>query len=220
MLHYRDEQHLPIFLIVLKSKIFLMTYSKIKAHLLFSLFLLIPVFISAQDTEVEVSVGFLTSNDILDYNDAVFSEVFPDGDVTSFDDHSTGIGIAYRFFAHDNIKVGGQLTYQRIDKEFVQNNIKIGEGTQDFFTLLGSANFYWLQSEFIGIYSGGALGFSFSNEDQFDLEDEELSRSETDLFFAWQANAIGFEFGRDIRFLTNAGFGTQGAVSLGLKYMF
>lgn len=197
-----------------------MTFSKIKTSLFFSLFLFLPLFLPAQNTEIEVTVGFLTSNDILDYNDSVFSQVFPDEDVTSFDNHSTGIGIAYRYFAHNNIKVGGQLTYQRIDKEFVQNNIKIGEGTQDFFTLLGSANFYWFQSELFGVYSGGALGFSFSNEDQFDLEDEELSRTETDLFFAWQANAIGFEFGRDIRFLTNAGFGTQGAVSLGLKYRF
>jgi len=197
-----------------------MTYFKIKASILFSLFLLIPVIVSAQDTEIELTVGFLTSNDVLDYNDTPFRQVFPGENVTTFDTHSAGIGIAFRHLVHDNIKVGGQLTFQRVDKEFVQNNIKIGEGTLDFFTLLGNANFYWLQSGLLGIYSGAGIGFSFSNEDQFDLDDEELSRTETDLFFAWQANAIGVEFGRDIRFITNAGFGTQGVVSLGVKYRF
>ncbi|MGF1669658.1 MAG: hypothetical protein ACFCU6_04350 [Balneolaceae bacterium] len=179
-----------------------------------------PFMLLAQDTEVELTVGFLTSNDILNYNDTPFRQVFPDEDVTSSDTHSTGIGIAFRHLVHHNIKVGGQLTYQRVDKEFVQDNIKIGEGTVDFFTLLGNANFYWLQSGSFGIFSGAGLGFSFSNEDQFDLNDDELSRTETGLFFAWQANAIGFEFGRDFRFVTNAGFGTQGVVSFGLKFRF
>jgi len=197
-----------------------MAYSKIKTTLLFSLLFFSHTLAFAQDTEIEITAGFLTSNDILNYNDSVFSQVFPDEDVTSFENFSTGIGIAYRYLAHDNIRVGGQLTYQRIDKEFVQNNIKVGEGTTDFFTLLGIASFYWFESDVFGIYSGAGLGFSFSNDDQFALEDPERSRTETDLFFAWQANAIGFEFGRNIRFLTNAGFGTQGAVSLGLKYRF
>lgn len=197
-----------------------MNYSKIKISILFSLLFFSHVLVFSQDTEIEVTAGFLTSNDILNYNDSVFRKVFPDEDVTSFENFSTGIGIAYRYLAHDNIKVGGQLTYQRNDKEFVQNNTKVGEGTTDFFTLLGIASFHWFESDIFGIYSGAGLGFSFSNDDQYALEDPERSRTETDLFFAWQANAIGFEVGRELRFLTNAGFGTQGAVSFGLKYRF
>jgi len=174
----------------------------------------------SQDSEAELAVGFLTTNDLLDYNDSIFSEVFPEGDVTSSDTHSAGFAISYRTRVKRDLKVGGQLSYQRKDKEFVRDNVKIGEGTVDFFSLVATSNYYWLENERWGLFTGLGAGFSFSTEDQFDFSDEERSRTETDLFLAWQVHPVGIEFGRDFRFITNAGFGNQGVVSLGLKYRF
>lgn len=174
----------------------------------------------SQDTEVELAVGVLTSNNILDYNDSIFNEVFPEEDVTSTDTHSAGFAISYRTRVRRNLKAGGQLSYQRKDKEFIRDNVKIGEGTVDFFSLVATSNYYWLENDRWGIFTGLGAGFSYSTEDQFGFSDEERSRTETDLFLAWQVHPVGIEFGRDFRFITNAGFGNQGVVSLGLKYRF
>lgn len=132
--------------------------------------------------------------------------------------------LAAEYFYHlDNPKVavGGIATFAQYGEDVLRksNDEKIGKRTRNYFSLMPSMKYYWLNKNYYGLYTKLAAGAMLLLDNQKDYTDNEKSNS-SKAYFAFQVSALGFEFGAKFRGFIEVGVGEQGIVLGGLKMKF
>ena len=82
-----------------------------------------------------------------------------------------------------------------------------------YFSIMPAVKYNWLNRDRFSMYSKIALGVLIGIDSGADND-------KTTAAFAWQASAVGAEFGNSFRGFLELGFGEQGILVAGLRYKF
>jgi len=129
------------------------------------------------------------------------------------------LGIQY-YYHLDNprVAVGAIVTYARYGEDIVRkdDHSKAGDRNRQYFTLMPSIKYYWVNNNHFGLYSKAAVGPMLLTA----KEDSDHSYSESKFYFMAQVSLLGLEFGSKLRGFAELGAGEQGILLAGLKYKF
>ena len=92
-----------------------------------------------------------------------------------------------------------------------------GDRTRNYYTVMPSIKYYWVNKNYFGLYSKAAIGATFVNAKVNKTNDgKNESNTENKTYFAYQASFIGVEGGiPNLRAFVEGGFGEQGVIALG-----
>ncbi len=189
-----------------------------KKYLIFAVFILLFVEISAQDKKhkVNLGIGLLSSNQFLSTFSDVIIPIMTQEEIISRNSVSYGtfhLGYHYNFSERISIGGVGVYDYEKADAYF--QDIKAGNFYNNFYSLAAEADFKYINKEKFRFYSligiGGTL-YSQAYEDSLSKERE----TRTLLFFNFQVTPVGLEFGNSLGGFLELGFGYKGIVSAGV----
>ena len=126
--------------------------------------------------------------------------------------------LSVEYFRHLNsnnrVAIGGIFAYSRYGEDELKDNIKVGDRTRNYFTLMPAVKYYWVNKNHFGLYSKAAVGATLMTYKATGQEND------SKVCFMCQVSGIGVEFGGKLRGFVEAGVGEQGIVLAGLKYKF
>ena len=187
--------------------------------------------VSAQDVkdlknEIGVSYGLGLST-LGDGIGTGFAEALFSGLSKTEHDRSSFGSLSVEYLRHvvtPRLAVGGIFSYSRMDDDILDkdnNRAKIGEGTRSYYSVMPAVKWYWVNSNYIGLYSKGAAGIMIMHSSNKDLQDASRNESDSKLYFAGQLSVLGLEFGGlHFRGFVEAGVGEQGIFLAGLRAKF
>ena len=133
--------------------------------------------------------------------------------------------VAIEYFYHLNnprIAIGGIVAFAHYSDDVVKkkdNDIKVGERTRDYFTVMPAVKYDWVHKSHFALYSKAAAGVMFHESNEKDLAANKEYK-DNDTFFMYQLSFIGMEFGAKVRGFFEAGVGEQGIILGGVKFKF
>lgn len=133
--------------------------------------------------------------------------------------------VAIEYFYHLNnprIAIGGIVAFAHYSDDVVKkkdNDIKVGERTRDYFTVMPAVKYDWVHKSHFALYSKAAAGVMFHESNEKDLAANKEYK-DNDTFFMYQLSFIGLEFGAKVRGFFEAGVGEQGIILGGVKFKF
>ena len=129
--------------------------------------------------------------------------------------------LSVEYFRHLNsnnrVAIGGIFAYSRYGEDEVKDNVKVGDRTRNYFTLMPAVKYYWVNKNNFGLYSKVAVGATYMSSK---VTENGVDENNSKVYFMCQVSAIGVEFGGKLRGFVEAGVGEQGIVLAGLKYKF
>ena len=129
--------------------------------------------------------------------------------------------LSLEYFRHINPKfaVGGIFSYSRFGEDVVKDQVKVGERTRNYYTVMPAIKYNWVNKEHFALYSKLGIGATIASSNTRHLTNN-TSNSYSQVFFAFQVSAIGVEFGSKLRGFVEAGCGEQGIILAGIRYKF
>ena len=142
---------------------------------------------------------------------------------TEYDDRAIIGPIAAEYYYHFNNPkwaIGGILSYCKWDSDRINKSSreKESEVNRNFFSVMPSVKYYWINKNSFGLYSklGAGIGFlSRTDKDQTNAE-----KSDNGCYFMFQLSVLGAEFGGKFRGFAELGIGDQGLLQAGIRYKF
>lgn len=107
--------------------------------------------------------------------------------------------LSLEYFYHLNnprLAVGGILGYATTSQKYRDMSTKNPEGdrTRNYYTVMPSIKYYWVNKNYFGLYSKAAIGATFVNAKVNKTNDgKNESNTENKTYFAYQASFIGVE---------------------------
>ena len=191
-----------------------------------------------------VTVALMTAMNVNAQNENLHHEVslsYGVGSIAQFGDGlGEGIGLIFsdkeyddgfilgpitaEYFYHFNnprLAVGGSLSYSKWDSDVLnrKSHEKVGECNRNFFSVMPSVKYYWVNKNHFGLYSKAAAGVGILTNKSKDFETMK-DKKETSVYFMFQASLIGAEFGGKVRGFVELGVGDQGFLQAGVRYKF
>ena len=191
-----------------------------------------------------VAVALMTAMNVNAQNENLHHEVslsYGVGSIAQFGDGlGEGIGLIFsdkeyddgfilgpitaEYFYHFNnprLAVGGSLSYSKWDSDVLnrKSHEKVGECNRNFFSVMPSVKYYWVNKNHFGLYSKAAAGVGILTNNSKDFETMK-DKKETSAYFMFQASLIGAEFGGKVRGFVELGVGDQGFLQAGIRYKF
>ena len=126
--------------------------------------------------------------------------------------------LSLEYFYHLNnprLAVGGILGYATTSQKYRDMSTKNPEGdrTRNYYTVMPSIKYYWVNKNYFGLYSKAAIGATFVNAK---VNKNGSKDTENKTYFSYQASFIGVEGGiPNLRAFVEGGFGEQGVIALG-----
>lgn len=167
---------------------------------------------------------------------SVFSAVFTFGLVTPQDCHSNGaLTAGYWHYISPRFAIGGDLAFERFKLRFDQYAGKDGDGNRiyepsdwnnmSFTSLMPGIKYQWVDREHFGMYTKAAVGGIWYHDQKVSVQANETEREErpagNEFGFACQLSLIGIEAGNGHwRGTTEIGWGMEGLITAGVKYVF
>ena len=149
---------------------------------------------------------------------------------TEYDDGAILGPISLEYFYHFNnprLALGASFTYSKWDSDVLDRGThqKIGDRKRNFFSVMPSFKYYWVNKNNFGLYSKAAAGIGFLSikDDMKGYKDgKEVNEKKDDngTYFMFQASFIGAEFGSKFRGFAELGIGDQGFIQAGVRYKF
>ncbi len=127
----------------------------------------------------------------------------------------------FRHLSNPKIAVGAIASYSRYGEDVVlkSTQVKEGERTRNYFTVMPAVKFNWINKDHFALYSKLGVGGTIVSETAKD-DKKGTSESNSHLYFAYQVSALGVEFGSKLRGFVEAGVGEQGIILAGIRYKF
>lgn len=174
--------------------------------------------ISPSRNEFSIATGGLTTAqafNILNDFITVFSTL---GNYSKKEYDNTTLLISYRhLLENNNLEIGIDISYESFASHIVSKNKKIGTLKTYFITLAAEASYYWINSDYIQIYSAAGLGImviDYQSRGPFTVDVEQP------LFPGINVSVVGFKIGYKLYLLGEIGFGYRGLVTIGAAYQF
>ena len=132
--------------------------------------------------------------------------------------------VSMEYFYHLNnprLAIGGSLTYSKWDSDVLvrKSHEKVGECNRNFFSVMPSIKYYWINKNNFGLYSKASAGVGILTNKSKDFEANK-SKNDTNAYFMFQASFIGAEFGSKFCGFVELGIGDQGFLQAGVRYKF
>jgi len=179
-------------------------------------------YVNGQDKktrDIGITIGGPTSNDLFDITNQVIVSGASLGNFTYSNQNSKpSIVLNYKSAIKNKWFVYADGAYQSIEEDALVNGQKVGDVNNMFITLGLGTEYHYLSREFIQVYSGLSIGYTFQNSNftgsSTDFNDGRSS------FANFQINALGFRVGKKLAAVAELGAGYKGILNLGLSYQF
>lgn len=161
------------------------------------------------DNEISVSYGALSHVHIGSALGGALGVAFTLGFVDLEELSSTGaFSVEYRRYLHRNVAVGGVFAYEGCSLRFSGN---AGTGRYSYLSLMPSVTVKWFSRPHVSMYSKAAVGVMLA------LTPDSSVRP----LLSAHLSSVGVDFGgRTLRGFFEAGFGSLGLLSGGLRFCF
>lgn len=183
--------------------------------------------LQAQDeveTRHEISLSYGVSSNSQWISD--MCEIVPDvfGEKSKNEKYFGPIGLEYYYRTSPLMAVGVVATLAVYnDDRYIDDKIS-SSVSRNYFSLMPSLKLNWLRKEHWGLYSKVAAGITYGHSSKDNYENGVKTGEKTtssDLFFNFQASAIGIEAGGNhVRGFAELGIGEQGIALAGVRYKF
>lgn len=207
-----------------------------KLALILALAMVMPHGMKAQENEISVSYGRGSLPAITYTMASVFAPVFSFGLLEIEDSHSLGcVTAGYWHYFNERLSVGADLSAELFKLCFNQYDGKDDNGKAkyrpgdwqrlDFVTLMPGVKYKWVSRSHFGMYSklsaGATMYYQHDISVQADESETEERVADTDFSFAMQFSPLGIEAGNEsVRGFTEIGFGMEGIILAGVRYIF
>ncbi|UCF06584.1 MAG: hypothetical protein JSV33_06030 [bacterium] len=175
---------------------------------------------SAQDYrhEVSFSVGVGSVPAILEeFRDVAMFLIFPPLASLIREDSEMAVptlSLSYRHHLRKWLSLGGTFAYEQMERTYYFRDQETGTTDISYYTLMGRIDFTYVRLRLYQMYSGAALGISFSTERA------ENDESQGENYFAFQVNAVGLRVGERVAGFLELGLGFNGIVCAGMTGTF
>lgn len=171
--------------------------------------------------EVSASYGMLTHNSVLGSMESLGTGLFSLGTSKVDYNYSGSFNLGYKFQPFKLIGVETVMNYESGNGKMYSKNELTGSSSVTHFSFIESVCLSWFNFKHIGMYS--KLGVSYTlRKTQYDFVDKSKSLNEqNDSYWWFQFTPMAIEVGSEnIRAFTELGVGSQGFLSVGVKYKF
>lgn len=169
--------------------------------------------------EVALSYGLYSNSQWIDVFDEVVTVIFG----VEYENEKFVGPISAEYFYHlkNWLGVGGIFVYGRNTQDMMDDGVKEGKMTHNYFTLMPAVKFDWLRKKHFGLYSKVAIGATLRTEKVEFFDPTKEDSDETAVHVNWQATLIGIEAGSTtVRGFAELGTGEQGLFNVGVRYKF
>ena len=161
------------------------------------------------DNEISVSYGALSHVHIGSALGGALGVAFTFGFVDLEELSSTGaFSVEYRRYLHRNVAVGAVFAYEGCTLRFSGN---AGTGRYSYLSLMPSVTVKWFSRPHVSMYSKAAVGVMLALTPDSSVKP----------MLSAHLSSVGVDFGgRNVRGFAEAGFGSLGLLSGGLRFCF
>lgn len=145
---------------------------------------------------------------------------------TKYENTSWFGSLSAEYFYHLDpaFSIGGIACFSQDNDDFLKDNVKAGDRTTRFITVMPALKWDYLRRNYFGMYMKLGVGYTFFNckETYHDTEtNSDKKYNNNDGLFNCQISLLGVEAGpKHIRGFFELGFGEQGIALLGLRCKF
>ena len=168
--------------------------------------------------EVAVAIGGLSNSNWMN----AFEDILDAPVSSAYDKRNSKyfgtISAEYFYHLNQTVAVGGIVGYGHRSYDLYSKDTDTfsGKSTSNYFTLMPSVKFNWVQGRHFGFYSKLAFGATLRTE-----KDSQIDYSKSKIHANWQASLLGLEAGgRSVRAFAELGVGEQGVLLGGVRYKF
>lgn len=189
-----------------------------------------------QNDEITLSYGRVSIPGFAYTFASIFTTALTFGYLSPEGFHSTGaLTAGYWHHFSSRFSVGGNLVYENFRMNFNQYAGKDENGqilrkpsdwnNMSFTSLMPGVKFQWVNREHFGMFTKADAGGIWYHNQRIDIQADESNREThdagNDFGFAFQLSLIGIEAGNGHwRGTTEIGWGMEGLVQAGVKYIF
>ena len=172
--------------------------------------------------EISLSYGTVPNSAWMDVMSEMFSGMF--GERSENNKYYGPIGLEYYYHTSKLMAVGAIATFATNTEDRYMEKDLISKVRRSYFSVMPSLKLNWLNKKHWGLYSKVAAGVTYGYCRDKDYE-KGISTGKIDtykdLFFNFQATAIGIESGgNNVRGFLELGVGEQGVALAGVRYKF
>ncbi len=123
--------------------------------------------------------------------------------------------LSYGRFVKEDLRLSLSVGYQKFKAEhYLLEELRYTTEIS-YLDFMVRGDYYWLNREWVQLYSGAGLGLAIVTE-----EEKESGLEETDYWFAFHVNALGCRAGKRVAGFVELGFGYDGILSAGITAAF
>lgn len=126
------------------------------------------------------------------------------------------ITIGYNFYPGKHIRLGILAAYNHYDVVYTSESGKTATDKDNWITAMARLDLNWIHTSGFMMYSGVAAGASYYHSEGTSSETPDIS-TDSDWFFAFQVNLLGFRIGSTVGFFMEFGVGFNGLIDAGLS---
>lgn len=170
--------------------------------------------------DITASYGIVTTDQVADVLKDVLTTIFSFGTYEKDNyNYSGALFLTYKRPVTFRLHLGGTIGMDNVSGDLVSDNIKYGEFATSHTTLATEADLRWVKRNWLQMYSGLGLGYTFTSEQgtYTNTGESDINRSG---HLAIQANALGIRLGKRLGGFMEVGFGYKGILNFGLSYQF
>jgi outer membrane protein W len=169
--------------------------------------------------DINLSVGSLTTNQYVEIITSIFGDIYNDYNNVSYKNEkfAASFTLTYNYAIKNNWFINSNVSYQTIEKDVFESNVKTGNVTDQFITVGIGSSYHYIKKDWFQMYSGLNVAYTKHKSDSTassNIIDADVS------FFNFQLNALGFRFGKKLAATLELGFGYKGIANTGLSYQF
>jgi len=187
--------------------------------LLLALVLSFPLNAQSEKHEISASYGLITTDQIVDIFEDIFVTIFSLGYFEKGDYNYTGaLFLTYNYIGMQRLSLGITAGLDRVQGSLLVNDLEEGLFNESHYTLAAEMDFIWINRNFIEVYSGLGLGYTFTENhaDMYDGAYESVTSSHP----TFQLDVLGIRLGRKLGVYSELGFGYKGILNFGASYKF
>lgn len=174
-------------------------------------------FAQTQKHEINVGVGMLSSNQLIDALSGIIITSLP-FDIKMDNSRSPGAWYAgYRYSITEKIGIGGVFTFDHNAYDAIRYDINVGKFNNNYYTISVEGDFRYINNPKFKLYSligvGGTLLHQKYKGDQLYADKEN-----SNIFFNFQITPVGLKYGNRFGGFLELGFGYKGIVTAGLFF--
>ena len=166
--------------------------------------------------DLSVSAGYGSSMQFIDNYTKIISD-YPSYEAKDFKFFPT-VSAEYGYRVSERFAVGAVLSFQVADSHILNEGRDNTKARDTWYSLMPQARFFWYTNKKMNVYSKAAVGLTARRNKYTNNND--IIEKFRDFNIAWQVSAIGFEYGNIVCGFAEAGFGTQGYISAGVRVKF